>query len=164
MTAERDIRPPPPATRAAPGAELKRIPLPALPRFRRPEAAQQEARAPQTLPDAGTRPAAPAGQAGPVSHVEMSELLAPEHEGGISPAIDSSGPPRTGATGATILNDLVDEIEKGLEREIARTPFEFTSQGYRRVVTCASGPPSHEASDPSPDASPPSGDSRRRDS
>jgi len=163
MTAERDARPPSPATRATPAAELKRIPLPALPHFRRPEEAQQEARAPQTLPDAGARPAVPAGRAGPVSHVEMSELLAPGHEGGISPAIDAAVPLRTGATGATILNDLVDEIEKGLEREIARTPHEFTSQGYRRVVTCASRPPSSNTEDPAPGAAPPSGQSRRSD-
>ena len=94
----------------------------------------------------------------------MSELLAPEHEGGIVPAIEAAVPQRTGATGATILNDLVDEIEKGLEREIARAPLEITSQGYRRVVTCASGSVSSLAADPAPGAAPPPGHSRRFDS
>ena len=161
MTAERDARPPSPATRATPAFELKRIPLPSLPHFRRPEQATHEDRAPQTLADAR---AGPVGHAGPVSHVEMSELLAPEHEGGIVPAIEAAVPQRTGATGATILNDLVDEIEKGLEREIARTPLEITSQGYRRVVTCATGPVSSQAADPAPGPAPPPGHSRRFDS
>ncbi len=163
MTAERHARPPSPATRATPATELKRIPLPPLPHFRRPEEATQQARAPQIDADAAARPAAPGGRAGPVSHVEMSELLAPGHEGGISPAIEAAVPPRTGATGATILNDLVDEIEKGLEREIARAPIEITSQGYRRVVTCASGPVSSKAADPAPCPAPPPGHSRRSD-
>ena len=77
--------------------------------------------------------------AGPVSHLEMSELLRPDHEGGITPVIEPILPQRSGATGATILNDLVDQIEKGLEKDLARAPLEVLTQGYRRVVACASG-------------------------
>jgi len=70
----------------------------------------------------------------------MSELLGPDHEGGIVPVIAPLTPQRTGATGATILNDLVDEIEKGLEKDLARTPVDVIARRYRRVVACASGP------------------------
>ena len=71
----------------------------------------------------------------------MSELLGPGHEGGIAPIIEPLTPQRTGATGATILNDLVDEIEKGLEKDLARAPVEVIARGYRRVVACAGGTP-----------------------
>jgi hypothetical protein len=94
----------------------------------------------------------------------MSELLGPEHEGGIAPAIDPITPQRSGATGATILNDLVDEIEKGLEKELAKTPMELMPQVYRRVVACASGPPAGRVIGPGPDrpAPKPAGDPARR--
>ena len=162
MTTERHPRPPSPPTDAATAAELKRIPLPPLPHFRRPEEGRAEAFAPQISPNAAARPEHSGGHAGPVSHVEMSELLAPRHEGGISPAIDTAVPQRTGATGATILNDLVDEIEKGLERELARAPIEITSRGYRRVVTCASGPALSKGA-PAPGAAPRPGHPGRSD-
>ncbi len=135
MTTERRPRP-----RTSPGipatTDLKRIPLPALPHFRR----------------AGTKPAvapaipsiavvvAPAAPSGPVSPLEMAELLGPDHEGGITPVIEPITPQRTGATGATILNDLVDEIEKGLEKDLARAPLDMIARGYRRVVACSGGP------------------------
>jgi hypothetical protein len=70
----------------------------------------------------------------------MSELLAPGHEGGITPVIETVTPQRTGSTGATILNNLVDEIEKGLERDLARVPPDIVLQQYRRVVPCSFGP------------------------
>lgn len=128
MTTNRQPRPPsPPPGGAAPG-ELKRIPLPPLPHFRRPGADQPAA------PPAAARPA------GAVSHLEMSELLAPGHEGGITPVIEAIAPQRTGSTGATILNNLVDEIEKGLERDLARVPPDIVLQQYRRVVPCSLGP------------------------
>jgi len=78
----------------------------------------------------------------------MSELLGPDHERGIAPAIEPLSPQRTGATGATILNDLVDEIEKGLEKELARAPIEGMTRRYRRVVACASGPGTGQAAGP----------------
>jgi len=34
----------------------------------------------------------------------------------------------------------VDEIEKGLERDLARIPIEIAQQRYRRVVPCSLGP------------------------
>jgi hypothetical protein len=94
----------------------------------------------------------------------MSELLGPDHERGIAPAIEPLSPQRTGATGATILNDLVDEIEKGLEKELARAPIEVMNQRYRRVVACASGPGAARATRPWPPhpAPQPSGGPERR--
>ena len=147
--------------------ELKRIPLPALPHFRGALAKQAAIPADavaSAAPSAATPivPAAPvaprvaasvasrvapsvappevAQPAGTVSHLEMSELLSPAHEGGITPVIEGDAPPRTGSTGATILNNLVDEIEKGLERDLARIPIEIAQQRYRRVVPCSLGP------------------------
>lgn len=128
MTTNRQPRPPSPPPGGAATGELKRIPLPPLPHFRRPDADQPAA------PPAAARPA------GAVSHLEMSELLAPGHEGGITPVIEAAAQHRTGSTGATILNNLVDEIEKGLERDLARVPPDIVLQQYRRVVPCSLGP------------------------
>jgi len=168
MTTEREGRPPASSpARPTPAADLRRIPLPALPHFRRPDTSRPETGRPTAGgaagPDLVASPPPSGGQAAPVSHVEMSELLSPGHEGGIAPAIDCAVPPRTGATGATILNDLVDEIEKGLEREIARASLEITSLGYRRVVTCCSGPTPGNAAGPAAGGTPPPGPSRRSD-
>ena len=152
MTTERRPRPPTAGPGAAPTHDLKRIPLPPLPHFRRPEvapraspgarpaplaaAAEAAARATPATYEADVTASLPAGA---VSHLEMSELLGPDHEGGIMPAIEPAAPQRTGTTGATILNDLVDQIEKGLEKELARAPIEVLTQGYRSVVACAGG-------------------------
>ena len=164
MTIERTPRSPIPSSSTTPAGELKRIPLPPLPHFRRPEAARatspgappgQHAAvtdappvpelqgAPEVAPEARRSP-------GAVSHLEMSELLGPDHEGGIAPAIESTTPLRTGATGATILNDLVDQIEKGLEKDLARTPLSVLSKEYRRVLACAGGPALARAPRPTP--------------
>jgi hypothetical protein len=151
MTTERRTRPrTPPGIAATTG--LQRIPLPALPHFRTSAAApgtspttvaNPAVEAPVTSPPKLQHP--PAAAAGPtaqsdhLSPLEMSELLGAAHEGGIVPAIEPITPQRTGATGATILNDLVDEIEKGLERDLARAPLDVATRGYRRVVACAGG-------------------------
>ena len=153
MTTERRPRQPTPSPAAVPASELKRIPLPPLPHFRRPEMGTRaspvagpasgvaEMDAPARGATRGQEAAAEAPRpAGPVSHLEMSELLGPDHEGGIAPAIESVMPQRTGATGATILIDLVDQIERGLEKDLARAPIEVLTQGYRRVLACAGGP------------------------
>jgi hypothetical protein len=145
MTTEHRPRPSVPTTGATPAHELKRIPLPPLPHFRKTGAAAQATPAPSPMVSSAvsssvstdTSTEAPAGA---ISHLEMSELLGPRHEGGIEAVIEPASPPRTGATGATILNDLVDEIEKGLEKELARTAMSATTQVYRRVVACAVGP------------------------
>jgi len=161
MATNRQPRPPSPSP-AGPGAgAMKRIPLPPLPHFRgaiakeTPIPADRVAsEAPRAAADANPRTEAPvappfaasvaqsdmAEPRGTVSHLEMSELLSPAHEGGITPVIEGDTPPRTGATGATILNNLVDEIEKGLERDLARIPIEIAQQRYRRVVPCSLGP------------------------
>jgi hypothetical protein len=164
MTIERTPRSPMPSSSATPAGELKRIPLPPLPHFRRPEAARAASTGAPTAHDVVAADAPRAGElqdaleaarearrpSGAVSHLEMSELLGPDHEGGIAPAIESAVPLRTGATGATILNDLVDQIEKGLEKDLARTPLNMLSKEYRRVVACASGPALGRAPRPNP--------------
>ena len=153
MATNRQPRPPSPPPGGPAAGELKRIPLPALPHFRGtlaktaaiPAAAVASAAPHAAAPVAPVvaAPVAPrdaAEPAGTVSHLEMSELLSPAHEGGITPIIEGIAPLRTGATGATILNNLVDEIEKGLERDLARIPIEIVQQRYRRVVPCSLGP------------------------
>jgi hypothetical protein len=177
MTTERRPRQPTPSPAAVPASELKRIPLPPLPHFRRPEMATRaspvaspapgvaEMDAPARGATRGQEAAAEAPRpAGPVSHLEMSELLGPDHEGGIAPAIESVMPQRTGATGATILNDLVDQIERGLEKDLARVPIAVLTQGYRRVLACAGGPILGRAAGPGAarPAPPPAGGSERR--
>lgn len=156
MATNRQPRPPSPPPGGPAAGELKRIPLPPLPHFRGALAkeppipvadevapAAPRAAAPRAATSHATAPTArreAAEPAGTVSHLEMSELLSPSHEGGITPAIEGFAPLRTGATGATILNNLVDEIEKGLERDLARIPIEVVQQRYRRVVPCSLGP------------------------
>lgn len=153
MATNRQPRPPTPPPGGPAAGELKRIPLPALPHFRGALAKQASvpvaavaSAAPHVAPSvaqAVATPVAPrevAQPAGTVSHLEMSELLSPAHEGGITPIIEGIAPLRTGATGATILNNLVDEIEKGLERDLARIPIEIAQQRYRRIVPCSLGP------------------------
>ena len=143
MTTERRPRP-----RTSPGipatTDLKRIPLPALPHFRRAGTKPAAAPAALSIPVV----VAPAAPSGPVSPLEMAELLGPNHEGGIAPVIEPIMPQRTGATGATILNDLVDEIEKGLEKDLARAPLDMILRGYRRVVACTGGPASSRPAPP----------------
>lgn len=139
MTTDRQPRPPSPPPGAAATGELKRIPLPPLPHFRRPGADEPAGPPASTAPAPPAAPPAAARPAGAVSHLEMSELLAPGHEGGITPVIETIAPQRTGSTGATILNNLVDEIEKGLERDLARVPPDIVLQQYRRVVPCSLG-------------------------
>ena len=154
MATSRQPRPPSPPPADAVAGERKRIPLPPLPHFRGAEPKQPAILAepggtrfaatatPPAAPAARSRVATPAAAApaGAVSHIEMSELLSPGHEGGITPIIEGIAPQRTGSTGATILNNLVDEIEKGLERDLARIPLEIAQQHYRRVVPCSFGP------------------------
>jgi hypothetical protein len=154
MATSRQPRPPSPPPADAVTGERKRIPLPPLPHFRgveaKPPAIPAEpagTRVAATVAPPGAASARPrvatpaaAAPAGSVSHLEMSELLSPGHEGGITPIIEGFAPQRTGSTGATILNNLVDEIEKDLERDLARIPLEIAQQHYRRVVPCSFGP------------------------
>ncbi len=125
MATERRPRTPAPAAVQQPRPDLKRIPLPPLPHFRR-------------AATAGVTASAPAERArDEVSGVEMGELLGPAHEGGITPILEPNVGQRTGATGATILNDLVDQIEKGLERDLARAPAGEFDHLYRKTLACA---------------------------
>lgn len=149
MATNRQPRSPSPPPGGTSAGGLKRIPLPPLPHFRGALAKEPpipaNAAAPAVARSAAAAGSVPARSAaaeppGTVSHLEMSELLSPSHEGGITPIIEGIAPLRTGSTGATILNNLVDEIEKDLERDLARIPFEVAEQRYRRVVPCSLGP------------------------
>ena len=129
MGTERSSRPQVPRSGATPPAR-QRIPLPPLPALRRDRAMApsggvtgEEA---DLLSDAGL---VRAGYALPPG---------PGHEGQPLPLRD--GGDRTGVLGATILNDLVDEIEKDLEAEIERHSDAWTLPAYRRVVGCSFSP------------------------
>jgi hypothetical protein len=58
----------------------------------------------------------------------------------------------------------VDEIEKGLVKELARAPLKVTTQGYRHTVACNIGPgpdPSGTLERSRPAATPAEGPERR---
>ncbi len=119
-------------------AGWERIPLPALPE-RRPASAglrdrgQERELSPSTelsreeadllmgdLPPAGN----------PLA-VEETHRPGPDHV----PSQD--GAKRTGAPGAVVLNDLVEEIERDLERELARYAQVGALPAYRRTACCS---------------------------
>jgi hypothetical protein len=129
MGTERDSRPRAQRSDAAPPIR-QRIPLPPLPSFRRGRTAtgsggvtgeEADLLSDSRLDRAGY--ALPSG---------------PGHEGHPLPLQDRAD--RTGALGATILNDLVDEIEKDLEAEIERHADAWALPPYRRVVGCSYSP------------------------
>jgi hypothetical protein len=68
----------------------------------------------------------------------------PGHEGRPSPLQDVSGSGRSGVLGATILNDLVDEIERDLEFEVSRHGDAIALPAYRRTAGCSFTPPPDE--------------------
>jgi hypothetical protein len=130
----------------------QRIPLPPLPQFRRPA---PDARPASSAP-AESRPAPPAPtgatQRG-LSPEEAALILGedlgvgssalpsgPEHEGRPSAGLTDAVPKRTGASGAAVMNDLVDEIERDLEREIARLQPDAALPTYRRALGCSLAP------------------------
>jgi len=110
-------------TAVAPAARTK-IPLPPLPPPRMaapravPPASAVVQAAPRPLPSA-------AGRRGLSD--EESDLLggAPGHE------------ERTGAPGVTILSELVDEIQRGLDTEITRHAVAAPPAPYRQTVACS---------------------------
>ncbi len=100
----------------SPAPVRRRIPLPPLPP---PRAAGTAA-----IP-AGTAAFPVAGHRG-LSREESDLLVAgPEHD------------ERTGARGFTILNELVDEIQKGLDTEITRHSGTGTQAIYRQTIACS---------------------------
>lgn len=50
--------------------------------------------------------------------------------------VDPDAPARSGASGAAVLNDLVDEIEKDLERGLDRHEPEAQARRYGRTIGC----------------------------
>ncbi len=153
MSTERNPRSQPlrPRTGQAPVAR-QRIPLPPLPQFRRPA---PEARPSNPAPaDPRPAPPAPAGTTPRGLSAEEAALIlgegpgigstglppGPEHEGRPAAGLTDAVPPRTGASGATVMNDLVDEIERDLEREIARLQPDVALPTYRRAVGCSLAP------------------------
>ena len=122
-----------PGTERPAPAAFKRIPLPPLPQFRTRATASAgpATNGEETLARPADREASP----NEVSHREVDELIGDAGALSEEPAVAVAE--RTGATGAAILNDLVDEIEKGLEREPGRPVADPAAVPYRNVIACA---------------------------
>lgn len=143
MGTERNPRTQPGKPRAGSAPiERQRIPLPPLPHFRGGPAA--------VAPATGAPAKNPGGAVSP----EESDLLlaeeappltsparpGPGHEGRPNPVLDAPSQGRTGESGAVVLNDLVDEIERGLEKELVRHAPEGSLPPYRRSLGCSLEP------------------------
>ena len=122
---------------ARPG-DLRRIPLPPLPAFRSGTGAAQ---GPVPVPPAG-RGLSPAEQDGLLRDEPLATDIVPGpgHEGRPDP-LGEPAVPRTGALGATILNDLVDEIERDLERDLGRLAPTDALPAYRMTAACSYAAP-----------------------
>ncbi len=112
--------------------ELQRIPLPPLPAFRRPAGSESMTRG--VSGEEADLLASPG-----LERAGYSLPPGPGHEGRPNP-LQESPAERAGVRGATILNDLVDEIEKDLEAEIERHSEAATLPAYRRSVGCSFDP------------------------
>jgi hypothetical protein len=53
---------------------------------------------------------------------------------------DPAPPPRSGDIGAAVLNDLVDQIERDIEKDLGRLVPETTLPPYRGAVPCTFDP------------------------
>ena len=129
-------------------APRQRIPLPPLPAFRGAPASQRPS-APVAPPARG--PAVGSRGVG----ADEAEMLAgasvvdgrgglppgPGHEGRPSPLQEVAGSGRSGVLGSTILNDLVDEIERDLVIEVSRHGDAIALPAYRRTAGCSFAPP-----------------------
>ncbi len=136
----------------------QRIPLPPLPAFRGAPTSQRPAAPGAPVGPARSAVAPPAGGPAVGSRgvgADEAEMLAgasvvdgrgglppgPGHEGRPSPLQEVSGSGRSGVLGATILNDLVDEIERDLEIEVSRHGDAIALPAYRRTAGCSFTPP-----------------------
>jgi hypothetical protein len=110
-------------------AGLERIPLPDLPRFPRQPAARGQ------FPPRSTRP-----ESVEVTAAESDLLLGPldpvTPEAGPAPASEPERT-RTGEPGATILNEIVEQIEKDMEQELARRAPEDALPAYGWTAGCS---------------------------
>jgi hypothetical protein len=139
MGTERDGRTQGSRTRPGAGrpADLRRIPLPPLPAFR--QRAGETGRPPgAATPASPGRGLSDAEQEGLLRDDPAAEglLPGPGHEVRPDP-LGEPAAPRTGALGATILNDLVEEIERDLERDLGRHPPQDVLPAYRRAAGCS---------------------------
>jgi len=143
MSNERNPRTQPPRPRRGDAPpEWQKIPLPPLPRFRRGAPGAQES---------PVDPAQPVARDAPGIGAAESELLqggdralsgsllppGPGHEGPSNPAFDATPGERTGAIGATVIKDLVDEIERDIVRDLSRHHPEASLPPYRRTLACS---------------------------
>lgn len=115
----------------SPAPQRRRIPLPPLPppRSAGSTATTRSATGATPAGTAGTpaaRAVAPTADRRGLSREESDLLVAgPDHD------------ERTGARGVTILNELVDEIQKGLDSEITRHTGTGALAIYRQTVACS---------------------------
>ena len=144
------------------GGGLQRIPLPPLPHFRRPTASPDAAASPESgiVPDPTPMAMAdptPVTMPDPVraaANRELGEpatlallgpgplLPGPAHEGLPAPVLEA-GPQRSGDIGAAVLNDLVDQIERDIEKDLGRAAPEAMLPPYRRAIPCTFDPATH---------------------
>jgi hypothetical protein len=54
--------------------------------------------------------------------------------------LEVAAPERTGDIGATVMNDLVDQIERGIERDLGRLSPDTALPAYRHTVSCSLDP------------------------
>lgn len=113
---------------AMPRSERRKIPLPPLPQFR------QDPPGARPVSAASAATAAPA-QPGALTQEEADHLIGTPHIEAVAGAAAPS--PRTGAIGASVLNDIVEEIERDLERDLARHAPAASVPAYRRTVGCS---------------------------
>lgn len=123
----RTQKPQPPRT--GEGGGWRRIPLPPLPHFRRPADP-----APEVLP--APAPAVDEDLA-VLSMLGPGPLLpGPAHEGLPPPVLEAPRSERSGEVGATVLNDLVDQIERDIEKDLGRLIPETSLPPYRGAIPC----------------------------
>jgi hypothetical protein len=143
MSNERNPRTQPPRPRRGEAPpEWQRIPLPPLPRFRRVTPGAQEPPADPVKPMTQDAPGISSAesdflQGGDDALTDSLLPPGPRHEGPANPALDVPPEERTGVIGAAVINDLVDEIERDLVRDLNQHYPESSLPEYRRALTCS---------------------------
>jgi hypothetical protein len=115
-----------------------------LPHFRRPAGAAAGAAGRAAAPADATPPVAadPGGSSGVTLSEAATLLPEPAHEGLSGPVLEG-GPQRSGDIGAAVLNDLVDQIERDIEKDLGRAAPEALLPPYRGAVPCTFDPAAH---------------------
>jgi len=143
MATERNPRTQTTRPRGGPApADRQRIPLPPLPQFRGGPSTASPAVPERDRPGAGGIGPEEADLllAGSASSLVSPGAPGPGHEGRPNPTLDAAGLGRSGESGATVLNDLVDEIERDLEKELLRHAPDPSLPPYRRTLGCSLSP------------------------